>query len=115
MFQSIMKLLTPTSAWHKKKISSTLVNTTEKVGASNHTQVEENKTREIPLSRLPDDVFVEDRVCDSVLKELKVQSNGSLDDVAPIIDNYQKLSSCHVAIYHRDRDCFRLFANVWIM
>ena len=110
MFQSIMKILTPTSAPSQTRKSSYMLadNTATRVGVSNNLQVEEdNRTQ--GDSVVP---FVDDYVWDSLLKELNVQSFGALDDVAPIIDKYQKQSGNHVAVCRSNRDRFRLYKCV---
>ena len=68
----------------------------------NHGQVEEDKARENPVSILPADaVFLKDCECDSLLKELNIQSF-----------DYQKRSGNHVAVCCSDRYRFRLYQCV---
>jgi len=114
VFQTIMKMLTPTSAWSKKKTNSNLVgNTIKNVVGGEKTQLDEdNKSPGNPVSTLSDDSFVEDSVWDSLLKELNIQSFGSLDDVTPVINDYQKRSGNHLAVCNSERDRFRLYRCV---
>ncbi len=91
MLSMIMKMLTPpTSASRKKQIP-----------------------QEHPVSTFPDDALVDNCVWDSLLKELNVQFFfGTLKDVVPIIDKYQKRSGNHVAVCRSQRARFRLYKCV---
>jgi Ulp1 protease family, C-terminal catalytic domain len=139
VFQTIINMLTPTSAWNKKTSSKLVGNTIKNVvggdeddkspgspvstlsgntiknvvGCCEKAQLDEDdKSPGNPVSTLSDDIFVEDSVWGSLLKELNIQSFASLDDVTPVINDYQKRSGNHLAVCNSERDRFRLYRCV---
>jgi MULE transposase domain/Ulp1 protease family, C-terminal catalytic domain len=112
LFNTIVQMLTPASL--KKSSAKTEVSEEQTIVKVNKTEVSEEQTivkvKAIPKENESESGRMQvDTVFRALLKDLKVDSFATLQDVEPLINDYERETGNHLVVRRSNRQTFRVY------